>query len=82
MSADRERIARDLEQQIAETHRRYVAAMTARVAKMSLEQRERYFVALSSLTSRLEDTGKTLREVAQEAMTEVVPFVVAEIQSG
>ena len=81
MTKDRDRIAQDLERQIADTHERFVAAMRKRVPTMTLEQRERYFAALSALTVRLEDAQKPLREVAQEAMVEIAPILVAEIQS-
>lgn len=77
----KDRLGQDLERQIADTHARYVAAMTSRVADMTVEQKERYFAALSALTARLEDVKKPLRAVAQEAITEIVPIIVAEIQS-
>jgi hypothetical protein len=78
---DRRRIDEDLERQIGDTHERFVAAMTARVPGMTLEQKERYFAALSALTVRLEDAKKPLREVAQEAMTVIAPILLAESQS-
>ena len=74
-------VEQELERQIADTHERYVAVMTTRVSGMSREQKERYFAALSALTIRLEDERKPLKTVAQEAISEIVPILVAEIQS-
>lgn len=73
-------VGQELERQIAATHERYVLAMTARVKDMTREQKERYFAMLSAVTVRLEDPSKPLRTVAQEAVGELVPILVAEIQ--
>jgi hypothetical protein len=82
VTTGRDRIARDLERQIGDTHARFVAAMTTRFGHMTLEQKERYFAALSALTIRLEDSAKPLRQIAQEAFVEIAPLLVAEIQGG
>ena len=74
-------VEQELERQIADTHERYVTVMTSRVKDMTREQKERYFAALSALTIRLEDERKPLKTVAQEAISEIVPILVAEIQS-
>jgi hypothetical protein len=76
---ERDAIAKDLERQIGEVHARFVAAMTARVPRMSLEQRERYFTALSSLVAKLEDGERPLREILQEALFEIGPMLLAEM---
>jgi hypothetical protein len=53
--------------------------MTARVPRMSLEQRERYFTALSSLVAKLEDGERPLREILQEVLFEIGPMLLAEM---
>lgn len=78
--ADRDTIEKDMERQIAEAHERFVDAMTARVPRMSLEQKERYLAALSSLATRVADVDKPLRQVAQESFAEIAPFLLAEMQ--
>lgn len=74
-------IARDLERQIAELHERFSGAMAVRCPLMSLEQKERYFVVISSLVSKLEDRSKPLKQILQEVAAEVLPQVMAELQS-
>lgn len=74
-------IARDLERQIAELHERFSGAMAMRCPLMSLEQKERYFVVISSLVLKLEDRSKPLKQVLQEVAAEVLPQVMAELQS-
>jgi hypothetical protein len=76
---ERDAIAKDLERQIGEAHARFVAAMAARVPRMSLEQRERYFAALSSLVAKLEDGERPLREILQEVLFEIGPMLLAEM---
>lgn len=77
---EREKIAKDLERQIGEAHARFVAAMTERVPRMSLQQRERYFAALSALAAKVEDRERPLREVLQELLFEIGPMLFAEMQ--
>lgn len=72
---------RDLAEQIWMTHERFVRAMNARLPAMSLEQKERYFVVLSSLVGRLEDAEKGLKAVLQEMMAEAAPYLFHEINS-
>lgn len=74
-------IARDLERQIAEIHERFSGAMAVRCPLMSLEQKERYFVVISTLVSKLEDRAKPLKQVLQEVIAEVLPQIMAELQS-
>ena len=75
-------VEQELERQIADTHERYVTVMTSRVSEMPREQKERYFAMLSAVTVRLEDEKKPLRTVAQEAISEILPILVAEMQAN
>jgi hypothetical protein len=72
-------LEKDLENQIRMTHERFVAAIAARLPAMTLEQKERYFVVLSSLVTRLEDAGKPLKTILQEMMAEAAPFLFREM---
>lgn len=78
---EREKIAADLDRQIGEVHERFVAAMTARLPSMTLEQKERYFAALAAVAGKVEDPARPLREIAQELLFELGPLLLAEIQS-
>ena len=71
----------DLDRQIAMTHQRFVTAMDARLPTMGLETKERYFVALGTLVTRLADTEKPLRDVLQETMAEIACIVMQELSS-
>ncbi len=70
----------DFDRQIAATHRRFVKAMDGRLDTMSLETKERYFAVLSKLVAKLEENGKTLREIMQEMMTEAASMILQEMQ--
>lgn len=74
-------LERDLAEQIRMTHERFVRAMNGRLPAMSLEQKERYFVVLSSLVGRLEDGAKGLKSVLQEMMAEAAPYLFHEMNS-
>jgi len=63
-------IAQDLDKQIIATQRRFQKAMKARLPRMSLESKERYFAVLSLLVAKLEDPNKPLREVLQDVLFE------------
>lgn len=69
----------DLERQIVDTHRRFVKAMNGRLDGMGADTKERYFVLLSELTAKLEDPGKSLRDVMQELLPEAMTLVLQEI---
>jgi hypothetical protein len=49
---------------------------------MSLETKERYFALLSKLTGKLEDGGKSLREIMQEMMADAASVILQEMQSA
>lgn len=74
-------IEQDLEKQILATQQRFQKAMKARLSRMSLESKERYFAVLSKLVSKLEDPNKPLRDVLQEVVIESAPFIAQELSS-
>ena len=74
-----ERIAQHLSRQIVETHARFAAAMEARLPAMELEQKERYFAVLSMLVGKLEDPGKSMKQVIQELVADALPIVMTEL---
>src|SRR3989442_326960 len=59
---DEPALQKDLDRQIATTHRRFVKAMEARLPGMSVDTKERYFGVLSSLVEKLETVEKPMRE--------------------
>ena len=70
----------DFDRQITATHRRLIKAMGGRLDSMSLETKERYFAVLSKLVGKLEENGKTLRDILQEMMTEAASVILQEMQ--
>lgn len=74
-------LEQDFDQQIVATHKRFVKAMNARIGSMSLETKERYYALLSTLTAKLEQSEKTLREVMQELMPEAASVILQEMQA-
>jgi hypothetical protein len=72
-------IAQDLDKQIIATQKRFQKAMKARLARMNLESKERYFAVLSSLVTKLEDPDKPLRIVLQEVVIESAPYIAQEL---
>ena len=72
-------LSQGLDSDIALTHERFVAAMTGRLPAMELETKERYFVVLNSLVSKLEMPEKRLHEVLQEMMTEAAAIILQEM---
>lgn len=74
-------LEQDYDRQIVATHKRFIKAMDARLESMSLETKERYFAVLSNLTAKVEDGGKTLREIMNEMMTEAMSVILQEMQS-
>ena len=79
---DERALQKDLDRQIATTHRRFVKAMEGRVPTMSLETKERYFAVLSTLVCKLETAEKPMREVMQEMMSEAASLILQELQSS
>jgi hypothetical protein len=74
-------ITQDLDRQIITTQQRFQKAMKARLSRMSLESKERYFAVLSALVTKLEDPEKPLREVLQEVVIESAPYIAQELSS-
>lgn len=70
-----------LDGQILQTHERFSKAMEARLPSMDGEQKERYFVLVSKLVSKLEQHDKPLKQVLQESMGEILPLVMQELSS-
>ena len=75
-------ITQDLDKQIITAHRRFQKAMKARLARMSLESKERYFAVLSLLVTKLEDPNKPLREVLQDVLIESAPYIAQELSGS
>jgi len=69
---------KNFDRQIGTTHRRLVKAMDGRIGAMNLETKERYFALLSTLASKLEEPGKSLREIAQEMIAEAASVILLE----
>lgn len=63
------------------THERFVAAMSARIPLMPLEQKERYFAVLSILVTKLEDPAKNLRDILSEMMIEAASLIMEEMNA-
>jgi hypothetical protein len=72
-------IAQDLDKQIIATQHRFQKAMKARLARMPLTTKERYFAVLSLLVAKLEDPDKPLREVLQDVVIESAPYIAQEL---
>jgi hypothetical protein len=75
-------LSKGLDNDIAATHRRFLAAMDQRLPNMSCESKERYFVVLSSLVGKLECNTKSLRDVLREMMAEVASIMMQEISAS
>ncbi|MGH7965124.1 MAG: hypothetical protein ACRERD_25495 [Candidatus Binatia bacterium] len=77
--ANTDLIAQDLDKQILITHKRFQKVMEVRLARMSLDTKERYFAVLSLLVQQLEDREKPLREVLQDTMIAAAPYIAQEL---
>jgi hypothetical protein len=75
-------LQRDLDQQITQTHRRFVKAMGGRLGVMTFESKERYFAVLSALVVKLEAGEKPLRDVLQEMIAEYAAVILQEMRQG
>jgi hypothetical protein len=71
----------DLDRQIAATHKRFVKAMDERLATMSDETKEAYFVILMKGVTKLETADKPMKEIMQEMMAEAMTEVLQMIQT-
>jgi hypothetical protein len=71
---------KDLDRQIAATHRRFVKAMDGRLGSLSADTKERYFAVLSMLVAKLETDEKPMREIMQEMVTEAASVILQELQ--
>ena len=68
-----------LERDIHDAHERFLSAMTDRLRDMHLETKERYFVILSSLVGKLEDSAKPLRDILHETVSENASLIFDEL---
>ena len=75
-------VQKDLDRQIAATHRRFVKAMDVRVPDLPPETKERYFAVLSMLVGKLETSDKGLKEILQEMMFEAGSVILQELQGS
>lgn len=79
--ADTELISKDLDKQIAITHKRFQKALETRLSTMQLESKERYFAVLSVMVAQLEDLEKPLRDVLQDVLMEAAPYIAQELSN-
>jgi len=80
MSSDQ--LSKVLDNDIAFTHERFIAAMQGRLPHMELETKERYFAVLTSLVGKLEIPEKKLHEILQEMMAEAATIILQEMNRG
>jgi hypothetical protein len=71
----------DVDRQIAASHKRFVKAMEERMADMSDDTKDAYFVILTKLVTKLETNEKPLKDVMQEMMAEAMTEVLQMIQA-
>jgi hypothetical protein len=69
------------DQEIYDTHRRYLQVMEERLPTISAETKTFYLTILKSLTSKLEVPGKPLSEIMREMMAEAAPMIMQVMQS-
>ena len=74
-------ISRALDGDIVMAHERFVRAMEARLPKLELSSKERYFAMLSALCGKLENPDKTMREVLSEMMAEAGRHLMEELSA-
>jgi hypothetical protein len=74
-------LEKDVDRQIAATHKRFVKAMDGRLPTLNADTKERYFAVLSALVGKLETPEKPLRDIMQEMMLEAGSMILQEIQS-
>lgn len=79
---DNDLISKGLDRDIVAAHRRFLAAMNARLPALNLETKERYFAILSSLVCKLEIPDKHLREILQEMMSETAGYIFQEMSGS
>lgn len=72
---------RGIDSDIAMAHERFVQAMEGRLPQLGLDTKERYFVVLSTLISKLESPDKSLRDILSEMMVEAASHIIEEINS-
>jgi len=74
-------LSRALDSDIAMVHERFVVAMEARLPKLELASKERYFAVLTALVGKLEAHEKTMREVLSEMMAEAGRHLMEELSA-
>lgn len=74
-SADKERLL----QQVADIQEHFADLMNERLPEVGRRELELYLTILSKLVIKLEQPGKTLRDIAQEMFAEVATLVLAEM---
>ena len=77
-----DKVSRALDADIAIAHERFVQAMEGRLPTLELSSKERYFAVLTILVTKLEDDGKTMREVLGEMMAEAGRHLMEELSGG
>ncbi|MBI5504234.1 MAG: hypothetical protein HY899_05510 [Deltaproteobacteria bacterium] len=74
-SADKQRLL----QQVADTQEHFADLMNERLSEVGQRELALYLTILSKLVLKLEQPGKTLRDIAQEMFAEVATLVMAEM---
>jgi hypothetical protein len=74
-------VSRALDGDIAMAHERFVQAMDARLPALEMASKERYFVVLTTLVTKLEMPEKNMREILSEMMAEVGRHLMEELSA-
>jgi|GEM_PF-4751599 hypothetical protein len=67
---------------VAQTHRRFVAAIERRLAEIDEPARSGYLTVMASLSAKLEVPGKPLSEIVREVMAEAGPLLLSLMRTS
>ena len=79
MTSSARNLSRALDNDIAIAHGRFVSAMERRIPTLELDTKERYFVVLSTLVTKLETPDKNWRDVLHEMIGEAAGHLFDEM---
>ena len=74
-------LSQALDKDIAFAHQRFVDAMEARLPRLEMTSKERYFAVLTLLVGKLEAQEKSMREVLVEMMAEASRHLMEEMSA-
>jgi len=69
----------DLLDQIADTQQHFAGLMLERLPEVGRREHELYLAVLSKMVIKLEQPGKSMRQIAQEMFAEVASMVMGEM---